>query len=236
MSQTFPILLTESLAFPHLEQALTEPNGLLAVGGDLSSDRLIEAYRHGIFPWFSEQDPLLWWSPCPRAIIPIEQLKVNKTLKKILRRKTFTVTINQHFDEVIKHCANAPFRSDETWILTPMIHAYCELHKQGYAHSIEVHKDGELVGGLYGVAISGFFSGESMFYRESNASKVALVALGQLLTSVGVDFIDCQILNPFLADMGCIEINRSDFVRLKQQALATSVAKETWIPREINLL
>ena len=155
-----------SLAFPPIDCALTEPNGLLALGGDLSSARLLSAYSQGIFPWYSEEEPLMWWSPNPRAIINIEQLRINRTLAKAIRKSPYTITLNQDFAQVIELCADAPFRDDETWILHDMQAAYINLHHQGHAHSIEVWQtndtnDKALVGGLYGIAINGFFSGES---------------------------------------------------------------------------
>jgi len=234
MSQRLYQLSDTSLAFPPLEHALTDPNGLLAIGGDLSTQRLINAYTNGIFPWFSENDPLLWWSPNPRAIIKITDLNINKTLSKFLKKSSFNVTLNRDFDQVITFCSDAPFRKEGTWILQPMLQAYQKLHQQGIAHSIEVWHHQELVGGLYGVAINGFFSGESMFYKQSNASKVALVYLAKHLTTVGVSFIDCQILNPFLESMGCIEISREKFVKLKAQALAISLADDFWQPQPLN--
>lgn len=232
------------LAFPPVDFALTEPNGLLAVGGDLQPKRLIEAYSQGIFPWFSEGDPLLWWSPDPRAIIKRCDLRINRTLHKALKKSNCKVTLNTAFEQVIKQCANAPFRTDGTWILPAMQAAYRKLHKLGYAHSIEVWEtldDGVsepkqlLVGGLYGIAINGLFSGESMFYSKSNASKFALIALSNLLSSLDVDFIDCQLLNPFLADMGAIEVSRDDFVICKQIAINKKVPTSFWQPRELNL-
>jgi len=237
-------LNNNNLAFPPVENALTEPNGLLAVGGDLQTKRLIEAYSQGIFPWFSENDPLMWWSPDPRAIIKLNDLRINRTLRKALKKSPYKITLNTAFEEVIELCSDAPFRDDGIWIVPEMQAAYINLHQLGYAHSIEVWQTTdddtlipkqELVGGLYGVAINGFFSGESMFYTKANASKFALVALAKLLKSINVDFIDCQLLNPFLADMGAIEISRENFINRKQIAINKAVAKDFWQARTFEL-
>lgn len=223
-----------SLAFPDPEFALQDPNGLLAVGGDLTPDRLKLAYNQGIFPWFSEGEPILWWSPDPRGVILLDNLYINKTLKKFIRKSPFRLSVNKAFTQVIQKCASAPFRDGATWILPNMLSAYIELHKQGHAHSIEVWQDDELVGGLYGVATNGFFSGESMFYSENNASKLALIALSRILKENGINFIDCQLLNPFLAAMGCTEIARQEFLSLKNSAINTIVDKDMWTPRELT--
>jgi leucyl/phenylalanyl-tRNA--protein transferase len=242
MGQILYQLDEENLAFPAIENALTEPNGLLAVGGDLSPQRLITAYSQGIFPWYSEQDPLMWWSPDPRAIIDITQLRINRTLRKAINKSPYHITLNQDFNQVMHYCAQAPFRSDETWILPEMLDAYQTLHELGYAHSIEVwqkdeHNHTELVGGLYGVAVNGFFSGESMFYKKSNASKFALIALGQLLNSIDIHFIDCQLLNPFLEDMGAKEISRNNFIEQQQQyVINKSVPDGFWQTRILTLV
>ncbi|PKG84655.1 leucyl/phenylalanyl-tRNA--protein transferase [Colwellia sp. 75C3] len=240
MSQILYQLDESTLDFPPIDCALTEPNGLLALGGDLSSARLLRAYSQGIFPWFSEDDPLMWWSPDPRAIIDIEQLRINRTLAKSIRKVPYTITLNQDFIQVIQLCADAPFRTDETWILDDMQAAYINLHQQGHAHSIEIwhtdeHNHKELVGGLYGVAINGFFSGESMFYKQSNASKFALIALGQLLKSNNINFIDCQLLNPFLEDMGAKEISRNDFIQRQQRAITKIMPDYFWQSRTLTL-
>jgi len=228
MSQTIQFLSQESLAFPSVEQALIDPNGLLAIGGDLTPKRLVSAYQQGIFPWYSEQDPLMWWSPNPRAIIPVNEIKINRSLKKFINKSPYKISINKNFRQVITACANAPFRKEGTWILPEMLSAYIELHQQGFAHSIEVWLENELVGGLYGVAINGYFSGESMFYTQTNASKIALVKLSQLLIALNVDFIDCQLQNPFLQSMGCIEIPRNEFIELKNSAITKVIPENFW--------
>ena len=235
MTRAIPWLSSDSSTFPALSSALVEPNGLLAFGDDLSPLRITQAYDLGIFPWFSDGDPIMWWSPNPRAIINIAQLNINKTLKKVLKRAPYTVTLNHDFNQVIELCADAPFRFEDTWIVNPMLSAYKTLHLQGKAHSIEVWQEEKLVGGLYGVAINGYFSGESMFYTQSNASKIALVYLAGLLKSINVEFIDCQMLNPFLASMGCIEVSRQQFI--VQQLIAKNISPPSnfWQARQLNL-
>tara|TARA_R110000787_G_scaffold115380_2_gene225298 strand:+ start:37 stop:741 length:705 start_codon:yes stop_codon:yes gene_type:complete len=234
MTRAIPWLSSNSSTFPDLSSALAEPNGLLAFGDDLSPRRIIQAYQQGIFPWFNDGEPVMWWSPDPRAIINIAQLKVNKTLQKVLKRKTFTVTLNKAFNQVIELCADAPFREEATWIISPMLSAYQTLHRQGIAHSIEVWHEKQLVGGLYGVAIDGYFSGESMFYRQSNASKIALVYLARLLDSIDIELIDCQMLNPFLASMGCINISRKQFITQQLTAKAIIPPINFWQPRQLT--
>ena len=234
MSQTISFIHPSSLAFPPLESALTEPNGLLAVGGDLTPQRLVQAYSEGIFPWFSDGEPIMWWSPNPRAIIPTKEIRVNRTLRKFLSKTPYQVSINRAFDQVIELCADAPFRHDETWIVPEMMSAYRQLHLLGHAHSVEVWDQEHLVGGLYGVAINGFFSGESMFYKAPNASKIALVTLAKQLESKGITFIDCQITNPFLEDMGCIEINRSEFIKQTKAMQKVSLSSDFWVPRIVS--
>lgn len=234
MSQELPILSIDRLAFPPVQQALIEPNGLLAIGGDLSWQRLVTAYSNGIFPWFSNHDPILWWSPNPRAILNIDNIVVNRTLRKFIRKQPYSVTINKAFDRIINICADAPFRNDDTWILDDMIHAYQKLHRQGFAHSVEVWHADQLVGGLYGVAINGLFSGESMFYLKPNASKIALVALGQHLASFGIKFIDCQMQNPFLQSMGAVEIPRTNFMALTQVEIAREINASCWQSQNID--
>jgi leucyl/phenylalanyl-tRNA--protein transferase len=229
------------LTFPSVRHALAEPNGLLAIGGDLQPQRLINAYSLGIFPWFSENDPLLWWSPDPRAIIKLNNLRINRTLRKAIKKSPYKITLNTAFKDVIAFCADAPFRDDGTWILPEMQSAYINLHQLGVAHSIEVWQVNDddqlrLVGGLYGVAINGFFSGESMFYTSPNASKFALIALAELLKLIDVDFIDCQLLNDFLEDMGATEISRKDFLSCKNIAINKKPPATFWHPRELTII
>ena len=235
MSQTVHYLDSDSLAFPPTQLGLTDPNALIAIGGDLSPQRLVSAYEQAIFPWFNAGEPIMWWSPSPRAIIPVNQIKINRTLTKFIKKNPYQVTLNKDFDQVISNCAHAPFRKEGTWIVKDMKLAYMRLHELGYAHSIEVWQHNELVGGLYGVAINGFFSGESMFYKKNNASKVALISLAELLKTIGVSFIDCQILNPFLDDMGCIEIDRDSFTQLQQVAITKIVPKDFWHSKVLTL-
>ena len=222
--------LNHTLSFPAAEFALEEPNGLLAFGGDLSPQRLIAAYKQGIFPWNSKHEPLLWWSPSPRAIIYADKFTANKSLKKSIRKFAYTARLNTQFDSVITHCSSVlrrdPYsigheddeQSANTWITDEMLAAYKELHKLGYAHSIEVfNKENELVGGLYGVVVSGVFCGESMFHLQTDASKTAFLALSQHLVANKMSIIDCQLVNPHLERLGCISIQRETFLGLLKQ-------------------
>lgn len=206
------LLEEDSLEFPPLEKALKSPNGLLAVGGDLKPARLMSAYQKGIFPWYNPSEPILWWSPDPRAVLFLDELRISRSLAKVLRNKSFTVSFNQDFEAVINACAQPRTKQPETWLSQAMIDAYCVLHKQGFAQSVEVWRDHQLIGGLYGVDCGGVFTGESMFSFESNASKIALVHLVEHLKNRNYKLIDCQILNPFLEKMGAREIPRKQFI------------------------
>lgn len=201
-------------AFPDVSEALREPDGLLAVGGDLSAARLINAYRHGIFPWFSDGDPILWWSPDPRTVLIPQTLRQSRSLRKLLRRRILGVTMDRDFPAVIKACAEPREPGGGTWLVPEMISAYRALHVRGIAHSVEVWQDGRLVGGLYGVAIGGAFFGESMFSRVSSASKVALVHLCERLSHWGFGMIDCQVLTNHLISMGATQVRRAHFVQM----------------------
>ncbi len=197
--------------FPPIEQALEDPPGLLAGGGDLSAERLLAAYRRGIFPWYSHGQPVLWWSPQPREVLFPAELHVSRSLRKTLASGRFTVTHDQAFAQVIAACAEARARQPGTWITAQMQAAYIELHRRGSAHSFETWQDGALVGGLYGVAVGRLFCGESMFSRVADASKVALVALVAACPALGVELIDCQMPSPHLRSLGSRPIARSQF-------------------------
>ncbi|MFT6916205.1 MAG: leucyl/phenylalanyl-tRNA--protein transferase [Motiliproteus sp.] len=204
----------DNVEFPPLEQALAEPDGLLAAGGDLSPARLIQAYRNGIFPWYDESQPILWWSPDPRCILKPEQLHVSRSLRKLIRQQRLRVSIDQDFSAVILACAGPRSDADGTWISPAMQQAYQRLHQQGVAHSVEVWEQNLLVGGLYGLAIGKTFFGESMFSRVSNASKLAFVTLVERLQQWDYAFIDCQVHSQHLTSLGATEVPRSDFIRL----------------------
>jgi leucyl/phenylalanyl-tRNA--protein transferase len=209
------ILRPDSLVFPNLQTANRE--GLLALGGDLSVARLLLAYRSGIFPWTDE--PLTWWSPDPRAIFDIKTFRPPKRLEPKLRRNPFEVTIDRAFKAVIDACAEPAEGRESTWISPRFIDSYLELHRQGHAHSVEVWNQGKLVGGIYGVAIRGFFAGESMFHRETDASKIALCHLMDHLRARNFELFDTQVLSPLTARLGAIEIRRRDYLERLASAL-----------------
>jgi leucyl/phenylalanyl-tRNA---protein transferase len=200
-------------AFPPVEKALKDPNGLLCAGGDLSPARLLEAYRRGIFPWYSGDEPILWWSPDPRMVLFCDELKVSRSLAKSLRNRGFEVTVDASFKEVISNCSKPRKSEGGTWLGPEMQAAYLALHRMGHAHSFETWQGGRLVGGLYGVALGRMFYGESMFSRATDASKVALVGLVGELAARGFPLIDCQQNTPLLASLGAREIPRRQFLR-----------------------
>jgi leucyl/phenylalanyl-tRNA--protein transferase len=214
--------------FPPAE--LASPEGLLAVGGDLSSARLLAAYRHGIFPWYNPGQPVLWWCPDPRTVLFPERLKVARSLRKTLRHGAFGVTLDRDFAGVIDACAEPRDRHPGagTWITREMREAYCRLHAEGHAHSVEAWRDGELVGGLYGVALGGVFFGESMFARATDASKVAFVRLVRQLSAWGFTLIDCQLPSAHLFSLGAEEIPRRRFLALLEGALAPPAPPAPW--------
>jgi leucyl/phenylalanyl-tRNA--protein transferase len=205
-----PWLSSES-PFPPLHTALAQPNGLLAVGGDLSPKRLIAAYRRGIFPWFNEGEPILWWSPNPRMVLFPQELRVSRSLRRSLKKGNYEIRMDSAFDEVIRGCAAPRGGHCGTWIHEEMISAYRTLHEMGLAHSVEIWMDQELVGGLYGVGLGKAFFGESMFSRVSDASKIAFVHLVRQLDRRGFEIIDCQMKTTHLASFGAREIPREEF-------------------------
>jgi leucyl/phenylalanyl-tRNA--protein transferase len=198
--------------FPPLERALKDPNGLLAVGGDLSPARLLNAYRRGIFPWYEDGQPILWWSPDPRAILFTNKIKISRSLRKTLRHKPYSVSFDLAFGQVISACAEPRKNANGTWITRDMETAYLELHRQGHAHSVEIwDKEKNLVGGLYGVLLKNIFCGESMFNRQRDMSKIALVSLAEWLNQKNINAIDCQLSNPHLTSLGAESISRTNF-------------------------
>jgi len=199
-------------AFPPVASALADPNGLLCAGGDLSTPRLLAAYRRGIFPWYSAGQPILWWSPEPRAVLLPSELKVSRSLAKTMRNRGYTTTFDRAFGEVMRRCGAVALRPEGTWISPEMRGAYARLHAEGYAHSAETWQEGRLVGGLYGVALDRVFFGESMFSLERDASKVALHALVQALLARNVELIDCQVASDHLYSLGARDLPRSEFI------------------------
>ena len=208
-------LLTDALSFPEVDQS--DKFGLLAVGGDLSPERLLLAYRSGIFPWFEDSEPILWWSPKNRMVLYPNELVVSKSMRNIINRNTFKVTFNECFRDVIVNCQEAKRKGQNgTWITDAMVEAYCRLHAMGYAKSVEVWQNNSLVGGLYGIDLGTVFCGESMFSKVSNASKMAFIALSKKLESQHNYLLDCQLHNAHLESLGCREIPRDDFMKVLQ--------------------
>jgi len=230
-----PELEADNLRFPPASHALAEPDGLLAFGGDLSVNRLLQAYRNGIFPWFSENDPILWWSPSVRALFPPDTLQLNRSLRKQLQKSPLRFTINHCFRDVVAACAAPRAKQPATWILPPMQQAYLQLHQQQAAHSIEVWQEDQLVGGLYGLTIGGLFCGESMFNRIPNAAKFALIALQQHLQSYTTGWIDCQLPNPFLVQLGAISMPRQNYLQLLNQLQQHPVPIHHWQTASIEI-
>jgi len=215
-------------AFPDVEQAFSEPDGLLAAGGDLTPERLINAYQHGIFPWYNPGEPILWWSPNPRCVLFPEQIKISKSLKRTLKKNIFEIRFDTAFADVMNACAEPRPNQEGTWISDEMFQAYLKMHHLGYAHSVECWQDGELVGGLYGMALDKVFFGESMFSRVSDASKVALVYLCESLVSKGFKLIDSQVHTPHLERLGAQMISRERFIQILQSNISSSPAAQQW--------
>ena len=214
--------------FPPVRKALAAPNGLLCAGGDLSVERLVEAYRHGIFPWFSEGDPILWWSPDPRMVLFPDELKISRSLRRVLARDTYETRFDGDFRAVIEACAAPRDGHAGTWIVPEMIDAYTKLNELGFAHSVESWEDGELAGGLYGVSLGKVFFGESMFTRAPDASKIALVRLVERLRARDYRVIDCQQATAHLASLGAREIPRKAFAQLVQESIQYPLIGERW--------
>lgn len=223
-----PELSADPTVFPPLEQALTEPDGLLAMGGDLSTERLFCAYRQGVFPWFSEGDPLLWWSPSTRAAFAPKSLRINRSLQKQLKKNNYCIRLNQHFAKVIDACSQPRAKQAGTWIVSSMKEAYLALHHAGHAHCVEVWQHDELIGGCYGVQVGQLFCGESMFNTQPNAAKIALCALQVQLQRFGGGWIDCQLMNPFLQQLGAQPETRSDYLVRLAALKELPLSHECW--------
>jgi len=220
-------LLSDTIEFP--SPHLASKNGLLAVGGDLSQKRLLLAYRRGIFPWFSNNEPILWWSPDPRLVLYPHEIRISKTLNKIIKKNMFDVTMDLAFNQVISQCAQVRLEKNEgTWINNDMIHAYCKLYDSGFAHSVEVWHQGDLAGGLYGISIGNCFFGESMFTRVSNASNVGFVKLLEYLRELSFDMIDCQVYTEHLTRFGARQIPRTQFLNQLEKSLTAPTRKGKW--------
>jgi len=207
------VLDSNNPEFPDPNTALDDPDGLLAVGGNLQPETLLSAYYQGIFPWYNDRDPILWWSPKTRCVIKPEELHIAKSLKKLISRQSYSVTFNHSFQSVIKACSRCD-TDEDTWINQEMIDAYSELHRLGKAHSVEVWRDQQLIGGAYGISVGAVFCGESMFSTESNASKVALVHLSKYIAGLGFKLIDCQFVTNHLLTMGARSLERHKFLKI----------------------
>ena len=223
--------LSRRLIFPPVE--MSEKNGLLAVGGDLSPERLILAYKQGIFPWYAEGEPILWWSPDPRFVLFPEKLKVTRSMGQTLKKNLFTVTCDRNFRDVMEGCREPRKDKGGSWITDEMIHAYSRLHKMGLAHSVEVWMKAELVGGLYGVSLGKCFFGESMFTRVSNASKAALIVLTRTLQNLGFVLIDCQVYTDHLRTLGAEMISRPLFLDILKGAVHKQTYQGNWNKMEV---
>jgi leucyl/phenylalanyl-tRNA--protein transferase len=218
-------------AFPDVSEASGDIDGLLAAGGDLSPERLLYAYRHGIFPWYDESQPILWWTPDPRCVIDPASYRVSKRLRRDLRKLNATVTFNRAFREVVTACASPRATQNGTWITSDIMTAYGRLHELGWAHSVEIRRDGELIGGMYGLAIGKAFFGESMFSREDNASKLALLSLCRVLEQNEFEILDCQVVSGHLLTLGAVAIPRVDFIAILDRACELQQSFNDW-PKE----
>ncbi len=222
-------------AFPDIDDALVEPDGLLAAGGDLSASRLLAAYRRGIFPWYEEGQPILWWSPDPRCVLEPDEIHVSRSLRRAARGSSGELRINTAFADVIAACAAPRPPQRGTWITREMMRSYERLHRDGWAHCVEVWQDAQLVGGIYGLAIGRMFFGESMFSRETNASKFALLALCRILSNHGFELLDCQVVTRHLTSLGASMISRADFKAILKRACTPPTAFENWPDDPISI-
>ena len=220
------LILGKDIHFPPVSSA--ESDGILAVGGDLSPARLLEAYQNGIFPWYSEDEPIIWWSPDPRFVLFPDEIKITRSMRQVLKKNIYRVTCDASFREVITECGKPRKKERGTWITDEMLEAYCALHDLGYAHSVEAWREGSLAGGLYGVSLGRCFFGESMFTREPNASKVCLVTLSLKLKELGFFLIDSQVYTRHLASMGARHIPRDLYIMLVKKGLAHETLKGSW--------
>ncbi len=219
--------LNEKLYFPPVDKA--DEHGILAIGGDLSPERLLFAYQSGIFPWFNEEDPIIWWSPDPRFVMYPADLKISKSMNQVLKKQVFAITFDTDFRGVMTACQTVRRQGQSgTWITEDMVAAYCELHQLGFAHSVEAWQGGELVGGLYGVSLGKAFFGESMFAKVSNASKAAYITLVQKLSKLSFQIIDCQVYTEHLGSLGAVNISRSEFIAQVSQALQAETLQGNW--------
>lgn len=229
-------LQAQDVRFPPPELALKEPNGLLAVGGDLRPERLLNAYRSGIFPWFAEGDPILWWSPDPRAVFTPAGLHESRSMRRFRRQTAYTLTLNHDFAQVIATCADVHSQGEGTWITPAMTQAYLELHRAGHAHSIEVWDQSTLVGGMYGIGMNHIFCGESMFHTRTNASKLALLVFAKHFFAAGGQLIDAQVPNPHLESLGMETLSRAQFLHILQRQGQNSppIAANFWQSRRLS--
>lgn len=227
--------LDQRLWFPDPETALHDPEGLLAIGGDLQPERLLLAYRMGIFPWYDQSQPPLWWSPDPRAVIEPDRLHVSRSLAKLSRQQKYRITVNHAFESVIHHCRVLREDGPGTWITPDIQHNYCRLHHQGHAHSVEVWDDQQLVAGLYGISLGKLFCGESMFHLVNNGSKLAMLALCRHFSRQGGQLIDCQLPNPHLHSLGVTSWPRSHFLHKLKELQTEPVSASCWQPQELSI-
>lgn len=218
--------LVDEIIFPPVH--LTSESGILAIGGDLSPGRLLEAYRQGIFPWYSEGDPIFWWSPDPRFILFLDELRVSRSMKKVLRHNVFRITYDHSFREVVEYCRIVQRKKKGTWITHEMLEAYCILHTLGFAHSAEAWHGDKLVGGIYGVSIGRCYFGESMFSFMSNASKAALIHLVRTLKELKFEFLDCQVHTAHLESLGARYVSRDEFLNLLNTGLTHGTLRGNW--------